>query len=72
MTRHKFDYVNAIVAKRDALECRRLARMYKAWGWRWEHKFWMRDAIRQWKKHKFYVRRMRSEKQAEQEHREAA
>lgn len=58
---HTFDYVNALVHKRDAMECRRLARMYKAWGYPYWHRRQMHDAVRAWRKYAYYTRRLREE-----------
>lgn len=44
-------------AKREALECRRFARVLLRWGKPNAHREWMRRAIRYWKNFKHYSRR---------------
>ena len=51
----------AIVTKQEAMEHRRLARMYLLWGWKRDHKKWMRDAIRAWRKHARIVRKQQEQ-----------
>lgn len=56
----RFDAVNAIVYRRNALELRERASLYLRWGNRRAHREIMHNAVWAWKQHKQLARRLAS------------